>query len=246
MTKKGLTEIVFILDKSGSMWGIKQDAIGGFNSFVEEQKKLDGEAKMTLVLFSSSCYKTPSHQVVFEGRDINEVELLSEETFIPSGGTALLDTIGNMIDSVGNRLSKTHEDEKPENVVFAILTDGQENSSREYTRSIIMDKISHQTDKYNWQFIYLGANQDAIGEATSLGIKGIHAGNFVADGFGTKSAILNASEMVMSYRSTGQMMSYMDAEIKNSVQIMGDSIKASSETIGESLKSVLKKVEGKE
>ena len=215
MTKKGLTEIIFILDKSGSMWSIKQDAIGGFNSFVEEQKKLEGEAKVTLVLFSSGYIGTPSHKVVFEGKDIHEVEPLNETTYIPSGGTALLDAIGTMIDSVGNRLSSTHEYEKPENVIFAILTDGEENSSREYSRDVVFNKVSHQTAKYNWQFIYLGANQDAIGEAGSLGIKGAYAGNFVADGLGTKTAILNASEMVLSYRATGQMMSYVDAEWKN-------------------------------
>lgn len=219
MPKKGLTEIVFILDKSGSMWSIKDDAIGGFNSFVEEQQKLEREAKMTLVLFSSDYYDKPSHQIVYEGKNIHEVEFLNDTTYKPKGGTALLDAIGNMIDSIGDRLSSTHEDEKPENVIFSILTDGQENASKEFTRDAVFKKISHQSEKYNWQFIYLGANQDSIGEASSLGIAGSYAGNFVADGLGTKSAILNASEMVMSYRSTGKMMSYSEAEEKNSSKI---------------------------
>lgn len=216
MTKKDLTEIVFILDKSGSMWSIKDDAIGGFNNFIEEQKKTDGEAKVTLVLFSSSWDgDKPSYEIIYEAKDIKNVEPLTNETYKPSGSTALLDTIGHLIDNMGSRLNNTNEEERPENVVFAILTDGQENSSKEFSRKTVFEKITHQTNTYNWQFIYLGANQDAISEAGNLGIKGSFAGNFVADGLGTKSAILNASEMVLSYRATGQMMSYVDAEFKN-------------------------------
>lgn len=190
------TEIVFVLDKSGSMSHIKTDAIGGFNNFVQEQLKLEGDTDVTLVLFD--------HEVqVLEG-----VTELTEETYRPSGMTALLDAIGVGIDNQLEDLARKSEDDKP-NVIVAIMTDGFENSSKEYTKERINEMITEQTAN-DWQFIFLGANIDAVGTARDLGINAKFAGGFVADGDGGSKAILHASEMVMSYRSTGQMSSYAD------------------------------------
>jgi uncharacterized protein YegL len=221
--KKGLTEIVFILDKSGSMQRIKHDAIGGFNSFIEEQKKVDGEANVTLILFDDTV------KVVYENKNINEIEDLNENTFVPSGLTAMLDAIGIGIDGLNKRLSENTE--QPSNVVFAIMTDGFENASKEYRKDMIKNKIDNMQKQKDWQFIFLGANIDAVGTAESIGIKGMYAGQFVADSLGTTTAILNASEMVLNYRATGQMLSY-DAVANNTANTSID--------IGESLKNLSK------
>lgn len=176
--KKGLTEIVFILDKSGSMQSIKTDAIGGFNAFLEEQKKVEGSANMTVILFDSYVH------TLVDGKDIQEVEGLTEQTFVPSGMTALLDAIGVGIDNLSKRLSETEEDSKPENVIFAIMTDGHENVSEEYTHSIIKTKIENMQREKDWEFLFLGANIDAVGTARGLGIKDNLSMNFVADAKG--------------------------------------------------------------
>jgi uncharacterized protein YegL len=202
--KKGLTEIVFVLDKSGSMQSIKDDAIGGFNSFIEEQRKVEGETKMSLVLFDDGVH------TMYDGADIGTVEGLTAHTFVPSGMTALLDAIGLSIDNLGKRLSITTEAERPENVIIAIMTDGQENMSREYTKQRINEMVSHQTKEYNWQFIFLGANIDSVATAKSFGISADYAGSFVAKGQGASNAMLRTSEMVTSYRTMGVMDSYAD------------------------------------
>jgi uncharacterized protein YegL len=204
--KNKRTEIVFILDKSGSMNSIKTDTIGGFNSFIAEQKKIEGDANVTLILFDNKV------SVAYEGKDINEVEDLTEKTFVPSGLTAMLDAIGLGIDGLNKRLSE--QKEQPDNVIFAIMTDGFENASIEYRKDIVKTKIENMQKEKDFQFIFLGANIDAVGTAQGIGIKGMYAGTFVADGLGTKTAILNASEMVMSYRATGKMLSYTDVDNK--------------------------------
>jgi uncharacterized protein YegL len=204
--KKNLTEIVFILDKSGSMYNIKEDAIGGFNSFIKDQKKIDGETKVTLVLFD--------HHVttVIDAKEINEVEELTELKYKPSGMTSLLDAIGLSIVNLGRRLRDASEDERPENVIFAIMTDGEENMSQDYTLEKVNEMVSHQAEIYDWQFIFLGANIDAVSTANSLGINGKFAGQFVADGMGTKMGMSNVSAMTTSYRNSGVMSSYVDVD----------------------------------
>ena len=169
-------EIVLIIDKSGSMEAIKEDAIGGFNSFLSGQKKIDRPAKVTFVLFDDR------YQLVHDGKEINKVESLTEETYVPSGTTALLDAVGQTIDRVGERLDNLPEEEKPENVIFFILTDGLENASSDYTRDRVKEMIEHQQSKYDWEFIYGGANQDAFAEAGSIGIKAQNSFDFEATG----------------------------------------------------------------
>lgn len=162
--KKDLCEIVVILDESGSMSSVKNDTIGGFNTFLETHQKLPGFANLTFVKFDTS------YNIVYNGKDVKEVPPLNEDTYTPHGCTALLDAVGKTIDEVGIRLSNTNENERPEKVMFVILTDGEENSSREYHLDMIKEKIKHQTEKYNWDFIFLGANQDAWSSATSMGM----------------------------------------------------------------------------
>lgn len=193
--KKGLSEIVCIIDRSGSMETIKDDAIGGFNTFVEEQKKYPGEATMTYVQFDNE------YEVVFEGKPLQGVQPIDSSTFVPRGSTALLDAVGRTINSIGARLASTSEDQRPESVIVVILTDGQENSSREMTRSMIKEMITHQQEKYGWQFIYLAANQDAFAEADQLGIPQVNAQNFAPTGDGVRSAYNIASSTTTSYRA---------------------------------------------
>ena len=194
--KTGLTEIVAILDKSGSMQGVRNDALGGINTFIEDQKKEDGEANFTLVTFDTISNK------IFDRKNIKEVDILSEKDYVPGGDTALLDAVASQIDELGKILSETAEDDRPENVIFAILTDGAENASRKYTREQLMEKITHQTDAYKWEFIFLAANQDAIQAAADIGIAANHSMNYAATGLGTRSAYSTMNETVKLYRKS--------------------------------------------
>ena len=191
-------ELVLIIDKSGSMDAIKEDAIGGFNSFLAEQQKIEGGANVTFALFDDQ------YNLVHNGKDIDEVEDLTEETYIPSGTTALLDAVGLTVDRVGQRLDELDESEKPENVIVFILTDGHENSSSDYTRDKVKKMIEHQEAKYSWEFIYGGANQDAFAEAGGLGIKGKNTFNFDATGKGTRTVYQSTSKMMASYRQRSE------------------------------------------
>lgn len=165
MPKKGLTEIVVIMDKSGSMSSTRMDAMGGFNTFLEEQKKGEGEAKLTLVLFDTDYNR------LYDNLSISEAQPLTETTYVPGGQTALLDAIGRTIDKMGERLGQIPEDKRPEKIIVVIITDGEENSSVEYKKPQINEKIKTQLETYKWEFIFLGANQNAIKEGGSLGIQ---------------------------------------------------------------------------
>ena len=187
-------EVVLIIDKSGSMQAIKDDAIGGFNSFLEQQRNIDREANVTFALFDDR------YQLVHDGKDIQEVEDLTKSTYQPSGMTALLDAVGRTVDRVGERLDALPESEKPENVIVFILTDGMENASSDYNKDQVKEMIEHQQSKYDWEFIYGGANQDAFAEAGGLGIKEQNTFNFEATGKGTRKAYEHSSELMASFR----------------------------------------------
>jgi uncharacterized protein YegL len=157
---KDKTEVVFVLDRSGSMSSIKKDVEGGLKSFIEKQKKEPGQCSVSLFQFDTE------YESVFENKDI---KTLTEITVVPRGGTALFDAIGKTINSVGERLSKISEEYRPGLVIVNVITDGEENSSKEFKQEVIKEMVRHQTEKYNWQFIFLGANQDAIFNGNKYG-----------------------------------------------------------------------------
>jgi uncharacterized protein YegL len=195
MPKKNHAEIICILDRSGSMQSIASDAIGGFNTFIEEQKKVPGTASVSLVLFDNEYLK------IYENKNLNEVETLTAETFIPRGMTALLDAVGRTINTVGERLSQTPEEDRPEKVMVCILTDGLENASTEFTKNKIKEMITHQREKYSWEFAFLGANQDAFAEAGAIGISQVYTASFLSTEEGTRKAYGHLNKMSSSYRT---------------------------------------------
>tara|TARA_R110000824_G_scaffold300225_1_gene488255 strand:- start:9566 stop:10192 length:627 start_codon:yes stop_codon:yes gene_type:complete len=158
---KNLTDLTVIIDRSGSMYSCKDEAEGGVNQLIDDQKKEEGKCNFTLAQFDTE------YELVNDGTPINEVESF---TLVPRGGTALLDAIGKTVASVGERLAKMDEKDRPGLVSVVIVTDGHENSSNEFTKSQIKEIIDEQTNKYSWKFSFLGANQDAFAEATSMGI----------------------------------------------------------------------------
>ena len=195
MGKKEFTEVVCIIDRSGSMAAIVSDAIGGFNTFLAEQQKLPGDATLTYVQFDTE------YEVVHENTPIQDVQPIDFTTYQPRGMTALLDAVGKTIDSVGKRLSNMPDEAKPSKVVFAILTDGEENSSRGYSLGKVKEMITHQKDKYQWEFIFLAANQDAFAGAIKIGIDAKDTFAFAATGAGVRTAYNSMSDTVAQYRS---------------------------------------------
>ncbi|NLK68958.1 MAG: VWA domain-containing protein [Clostridiaceae bacterium] len=159
-----LTEIIFLLDRSGSMGGFESDTIGGFNAFIEKQSEEPGEAIVTTVLFDDQ------YEILWNGVSAKEIKLTENEYYV-RGMTALLDAVGKTILDVGERLSKTQEHERPGKVIFVITTDGMENSSKEFNYDRVRELIKHQEEKYSWEFIFLAANIDASQEAAKIGIK---------------------------------------------------------------------------
>ena len=177
--KDSLTEIVFILDQSGSMSHLRDDTIGGYNTYIEDQKKEPGEAYLTTVLFDDAYILLHDHV------NLKEVRPLTERDYRPGGCTALMDAIGKTINSVGQRLANTPAEERPAHVIFVITTDGYENASKEFTREKIKQMIEHQQSKYSWTFLFLGAGIDAYSEAESIGIGGVCTMSVQASNIGT-------------------------------------------------------------
>lgn len=178
--KKGLTEIVFILDRSGSMSGLEADTIGGFNSFIERQKKEEGEAYVSAVLFDDSS------EVIYDRVPLDKIEKMTDKQYYVRGCTALLDAVGGAIHHIGNVHKYAREEDVPEKTIFIITTDGMENSSRNYNYNRVKQMVEHEKEKYNWEFIFLGANIDAVEVAGRFGINEHHAINYECDSKGTR------------------------------------------------------------
>lgn len=183
MTRLNLTDITLVLDRSGSMQSIKQATIEAFNSFLASQKSGAGEAQMTLVQFDDQ------YELVYGAVPLARAPKLTEATYLPRASTALLDAMGRTILATGKRLNQLPEAQRPGTVVFVTLTDGFENASTEYTHSRVNDMIREQRDKYSWQFIFLGANQDAIATAAQLGVAAGQAMTFAANTVGVQACI---------------------------------------------------------
>ncbi len=188
------TELICILDRSGSMEPVTIESIQGFNTFLEEQKKEEGTVTVSLYLFNSFL------KPLYENVPLPSAPYLNERNYSPNGGTALLDALGTVIDTTGIRLSKTPEHLRPEKVVVCILTDGEENQSRVYSRSEILKKITHQTVNYNWTFVFLGANQDSFQEAEKMGISKDYTSGYVSSKTGTTAGYKKFSKMTSSAR----------------------------------------------
>lgn len=203
MTKANSTEIVIVVDRSGSMSPIAADMRGGFDTFIAEQRKLPGDCAVTLAQFDDK------HDIVYAGTPIGNVPPLE---LVPRGSTALLDAIGRTIDAVGSRLAAMKEAERPGKVMFVIITDGQENASKEYNRKRVFDMITTQQKDFAWEFIYLGANQDAIGASRDLGIAAGRGVNFSATkGAGAQGVMRGISSNAASYRGGQGVGSAQDA-----------------------------------
>ncbi len=190
------TELLFILDRSGSMQTMADAAISGFNHFLREQAAEPDPARLTLILFDDQ-YETP-----YLSLPLPQVLPLDAKSYIPRGSTALLDAIGRGIDDLGLRLAALPESQRPSSVIVAILTDGEENASTQFTIQDIQKRIRHQTKKYQWTFLFLGANQDAIASAIQLGIHHGNAATYAADGVGQDASIGSVSRKTLALRKS--------------------------------------------
>lgn len=197
--KDNLTEIVFILDKSGSMGHLRGDTIGGYNTYIEDQKKEPGEAFLTTVLFDDKYVLLHDHV------DLKEVQPLTERDYRPGGCTALMDAIGKTINSVGQRMANTPEEERPAHVIFVITTDGYENASKEFDRAKVKAMIEHQQSKYSWTFLFLGAGIDAYSEAESIGIGGVYTMSVQASKVGTDNLYKSVTFASNAVRSSATL-----------------------------------------
>ncbi|MBQ6716810.1 MAG: hypothetical protein IJN21_09860 [Clostridia bacterium] len=194
--KKNLTEIVFILDRSGSMAGLEKDTIGGFNSMINRQKQADGEAYISTVLFDTET------QVIHDRKNLKTIAPMTEKDYFVRGCTALLDAIGGAIHHIGNVHKYAREEDRPEKTLFIITTDGMENASRKYSSDKVKQMIERQKSKYGWEFLFLGANIDAVETAGKFGIQADRAVNYHSDKKGTALNYEVLSEAITSVRAS--------------------------------------------
>ena len=197
--KKNLTEMVFILDRSGSMGGLESDTVGGFNAMIEKQKKAEGDAYVSTVLFNT-------HSKVLHDRvDVRQIRPMTQDDYCVGGCTALLDAVGDAIHHIGNVHKYARPEDVPEKTVFVITTDGMENASHRYTYDKVRRMIEKEKEKYGWEFIFLGANIDAVETAARIGIQADRAANFVADGAGADATFASVNEAVRRVRNNAPM-----------------------------------------
>ena len=197
--RKNLTEIVFILDRSGSMSGLETDTIGGFNSMIEKQKKADGEALISTVLFDNFS------EVIHDRVDVQKILPMTDKDYTVRGCTALLDAIGGAIHHIGNVHKYARAEDIPEHTLFVITTDGMENASRRYDSDKVKKMIERQKEKYGWEFLFLGANIDAVETARHFGIGADRAVNYHADSEGTQLNYEVVSEAICAVRCSAPL-----------------------------------------
>ena len=185
-----------VIDRSGSMKGTELETISGFNSFVADQKKLQGDADLTLTLFDSTV------NVIHNGLALADVPELDGYTYVPNGYTALLDAIGKTVNAMGARFAAMTEDERPSKVILLIITDGEENSSKEFDNTRIRDMLKEQQEKYSWEVLYFGANQDAFDVGTKMGVNSYSTVDYMSTPMGTNNAYMDISRRVTTSRNS--------------------------------------------
>jgi von Willebrand factor type A domain len=214
--KADLTQITIVLDRSGSMSTVRDATILGFNEFVDGQREAPGEANVTLIQFDTEN----AHEVVFD-QDVKGVPKLAVETYVPRGGTPLHDALGRTITELGSKIGKMSEGDRPGKVVIVTMTDGLENSSREYTASRIAEMIKHQREVYKWEFIFLGANQDAILTGERLNIPSAQSVTYDHTRTGTGKVMASTSANVAAYRrpsASGSALHYTGSQRKSAME----------------------------
>lgn len=211
--KNNITELVFIIDRSGSMSGLEKDTIGGFNSMIEKQRKEEGECYVSTVLFDHET------KVLHDRVRLSEVKPMTEEDYTVRGTTALIDALGGAIHHIGNVHKYARPEDVPAHTMFIITTDGMENASRRYTSDQVKQKIERQKEKYGWEFIFIGANIDAVETAARYGIGAERAVNYHADKKGTKVMYEAVANAVSYVRDCGGISSdwrnYVDEDFES-------------------------------
>lgn len=203
--KKGLTQMVFVLDMSGSMSPLTMETIGGYNAMIADQKKEEGDALVTTVLFDHR------YNMIHDGVNIKEVKDMTTAEYMPTGMTAMLDAVGMTINHVGQKLAALPEEERPEKVLFTVVTDGKDNSSKEFNWKTVRNMIKHQHDKYSWVFTFLGANIDVDRVSDNLGIDKMLSKRYTASKIGTQK-VFSATSKAMSFARDVSADSLNDAQ----------------------------------
>lgn len=211
----GITELVFILDRSGSMAGLEKDTIGGFNSMIEKQKKQDGECYVSTVLFDNVS------EVVHDRVKLSEIKPMTDNDYYVRGCTALIDAIGGAIHHLGNIHKYARPEDVPEHTMFVITTDGMENASHRYSAEKVRAMIKHEKEKYGWEFLFIGANIDAVETAARYGIDEDRAVNYHADEKGTEVLYATVSNSICKMRANAPLQADWSAEINKDYQRRG-------------------------
>ena len=222
-----LTEMVFILDMSGSMYSLTDDTIGGYNTLLNEQKAKEGDANVTTVLFNSKS------EVIHDRKNIKNVENLTSKEYVPMGNTAMLDAVGNTIQRIGQKLANMPEEERPGNVVVTIITDGMENDSREFNWEQIQSMIKEQREKYSWIFTFIGANIDVMDISQRMGIDSRLAKSYTASKAGTGSVY---KAMSLTLGASRDMSIKRKSKAKVSKEELDGAIGAMSDIMDEEIK----------
>lgn len=206
--KNNITELVFILDRSGSMAGLESDTIGGFNSLIEKQKKQPGKCYVSTVLFDNES------RVLHDRLPLEDIRPMTDNDYTVGGCTALLDALGGAIHHISNIHKYARPEDVPEHTMFVITTDGMENASHRFTAPQVKALVRRMQEQYKWEFLFLGANIDAVETARSYGIRPDRAVNYHADGRGTRVVYENIAQAVCSMRSNAPLGADWKAEIE--------------------------------
>ncbi|MDD6468044.1 MAG: hypothetical protein PUF50_07695 [Erysipelotrichaceae bacterium] len=204
-----VTEIVFILDRSGSMSGLEKDTIGGYNQLLKKQKKEKGTAFISTILFDHEC------EILHDRVNLQNIKYLTEEDYYVRGSTAMLDAIGKAIHHIGNVHKYAREEDRPDKTIFVITTDGMENASRFYTYEKVKSMIKRQEEKYGWEFLFLGANIDATSEGEKFGIRRENSARYINDDKGISCFYHSVAKAISSFRENGNLEDEWAMDIEN-------------------------------